>query len=205
MVKTNESRIPITPTKGRTKAELIDIIYVFEQKYKNLINQNSSLNTKIAEIKKAEDVITLQEFENYKKQVKDDNIFRDREKHNLESEIKRLKAKIKILESKSTDEPVVVNHVNDSDIIIEKLNNIESLMLELKESKVEQVKSSNKGGRRAFDNIEVINLMKELHSEGNGYKKIAGILNNKGIKTKNDKDWSSSSVKFILDRHKGGV
>ena len=44
-------------------------------------------------------------------------------------------------------------------------------------------------------------LIKSLHRSGFGYRKIAQILNERGIKTKNDKDWTNGLVHSVLKRH----
>ena len=44
-------------------------------------------------------------------------------------------------------------------------------------------------------------LIKSLHRNGFGYRKIAQILNERGIKTKNDKDWTNGLVHSVLKRY----
>ena len=44
-------------------------------------------------------------------------------------------------------------------------------------------------------------LIKSLHKSGFGYRKIAQILNERGIKTKNDKAWTSGLVHSVLKRY----
>ena len=45
-------------------------------------------------------------------------------------------------------------------------------------------------------------LIKSLHRSGFGYRKIAQILNERGIKTKNDKDWTNGLVHSVLKRNR---
>ena len=44
-------------------------------------------------------------------------------------------------------------------------------------------------------------LIKSLHKSGFGYRKIAQILNERGIKTKNDKEWTNGLVHSVLKRY----
>ncbi len=44
-------------------------------------------------------------------------------------------------------------------------------------------------------------LIKSLHKGGFGYRKIAQILNERGLKTKNDKDWTNGLVHSVLKRY----
>ena len=44
-------------------------------------------------------------------------------------------------------------------------------------------------------------LIKALRRSGFGYRKIAQILNERGIKTKNDKDWTNGLVHSVLKRY----
>ena len=44
-------------------------------------------------------------------------------------------------------------------------------------------------------------LIKSLHKGGLGYRKIAEILNERGIKTKNDKKWTNGLVHSVLKRY----
>ncbi len=44
-------------------------------------------------------------------------------------------------------------------------------------------------------------LIKSLHKGGFGYRKIAQILNYRGIKTKNDKKWTNGLVHSVLKRY----
>ena len=41
-------------------------------------------------------------------------------------------------------------------------------------------------------------LIESLHRIGIGYRKIAQILNERGIQTKNDKDWTNGLVHSVL-------
>ena len=49
--------------------------------------------------------------------------------------------------------------------------------------------------------IENYKLIKSLHKGGLGYRKIAQILNYRGIKTKNDKEWTNGLVNSVLKRY----
>ena len=49
--------------------------------------------------------------------------------------------------------------------------------------------------------IENYKLIKSLHKGGLGYRKIAQILNYRGIKTKNDKEWTNGLVHSVLKRY----
>ena len=44
-------------------------------------------------------------------------------------------------------------------------------------------------------------LIKSLHRSGFGYRKIAKILNERGIKTNNDKYWTNGLVHSVLKRY----
>ena len=44
-------------------------------------------------------------------------------------------------------------------------------------------------------------LIKSLHKSGFGYRNIAQILNDRGIKTKNDKEWTNGLVHSVLKRY----
>ena len=44
-------------------------------------------------------------------------------------------------------------------------------------------------------------LKKLLYKSGFGYRKIAQILNERGIKTKNDKEWTNGLVHSVLKRY----
>ena len=49
--------------------------------------------------------------------------------------------------------------------------------------------------------IENYKLIKSLHKSGFGYRKIAQALNERGIKTKNDKERTNGLVHSILKRY----
>ncbi len=49
--------------------------------------------------------------------------------------------------------------------------------------------------------IKNYKLIKSLHKGGFGYRKIAQILNERGIKTKNDKAWTNGLVHSVLKRY----
>ena len=44
-------------------------------------------------------------------------------------------------------------------------------------------------------------LIKSVHESGFGYRKIAEILNERGIKTKNDKKWTNGLVHSVMKRY----
>lgn len=58
-----------------------------------------------------------------------------------------------------------------------------------------------KVGRKAYSNTEVIELIKELRNNGDGYLKIANELNTRGVLTDRNKPWRASSIKCIVQRH----
>lgn len=69
--------------------------------------------------------------------------------------------------------------------------------LELKKT----IKNERGAGRKAFDDVHTIELIKKMKKEGNGITDIARYLNENGIKTKRGGNWAVSSVKLILDRN----
>lgn len=44
-------------------------------------------------------------------------------------------------------------------------------------------------------------LIKSLHKSGFGYRKITQVLNERGVKTKNDKEWTNGLVHSVLKRY----
>ena len=52
--------------------------------------------------------------------------------------------------------------------------------------------------RKIYGNYK---LIKSPHKGGFGYRKIAQILNERGIKTKNDKKWTNGLVHSVLKRY----
>ena len=54
-----------------------------------------------------------------------------------------------------------------------------------------------------YSEQQIVNykLIKSLYKGGFGYRKIAQILNERGIKTKNDKEWTNGLVHSVLKRY----
>jgi hypothetical protein len=49
---------------------------------------------------------------------------------------------------------------------------------------------------------EIYELIKSLHDNGMGYRRISYHLNDKGIKTTRGNEWKSNNVFSVLKRHK---
>ncbi len=62
-----------------------------------------------------------------------------------------------------------------------------------------EIKVNERGARRkAYSNKEVIEKIYNLYLDGSSLQGIADELNRLGIKTTRGKDWSKSSIRFIL-------
>ena len=58
--------------------------------------------------------------------------------------------------------------------------------------------NARNAGRKMYSNKEVIEKIYKFYVEGKSLREIANELNSTGIKTNRNKDWSKSSIRFIL-------
>jgi len=68
-------------------------------------------------------------------------------------------------------------------------------------SSTTNTKNPRGGGRKPYNNEKVIELIKEIRLEGNGYKEIANRLNSMNVLTDKGKPWGASSIKCIIKRY----
>lgn len=80
------------------------------------------------------------------------------------------------------------------------LNEIESLEQQLSSSEMKL--NERNAGRKAYSNKEVIEMIYNYYIAGKSLQGIADELNRSGIKTNRNKDWSKSSIRFILLNYK---
>lgn len=85
----------------------------------------------------------------------------------------------------ATLKEIIINKDNEIATLKDKLNNVKNINV----------------GRKAYSNTEVIEIIKELRNNGDGYLKIANELNNRGILTDRHKTWGASSIKCIVQRY----
>lgn len=80
-----------------------------------------------------------------------------------------------------------------------KIKDLEKSNAELNRSLKEIPK--NKTGRKPYNNTKVIEIVRNLRLEGNGYLEIANRLNSMNLLTDKNKLWGASSIKCIIKRH----
>lgn len=74
----------------------------------------------------------------------------------------------------------------------------ENKELKAKIKELEQQKCNSKAGRKPFDDKKIIKQMFELYIKGYSMRDIADVFNGTGIKTRRGKDWSKSSISWIM-------
>lgn len=79
------------------------------------------------------------------------------------------------------------------------LNEIDSLKKQLESSEIKMNKRN--AGRKAYSNKQVIEKIYNLYLSGRSLQGIADELKRSEIKTNRGKDWSKSSIRFILINH----
>ena len=173
----------------KTKAELETELEQLRNKYNNAVEENTKLQTKLNNTMNNNDVVTRGKYDGMVKQFETDIERLEADNTLKDKEIKRLKEKVKLLESVPTADTTIADINN-------KLNRLIEVIC------VDKVSNTpNKVGRKKYDNIEVIERMKQLKNNGYGYQRIAKTLNNEGIMNNSNKPWSNSSIKYILDNN----
>lgn len=173
----------------KTKAELEIELTELGKKYDKVAERNTELQTNLKNYMSGNDIVTKEMYDNMIKQFEEDIKILKTNNGLKDNEITRLKKKVTVLESmeKTPSDMIEINNKLDrliEVICVDKVSN-----------------ESNKVGRKKYNNIEVINRMKNLKDNGYGYLKIAKSLNSEGIMNSNDKPWSSSTIKYILDNY----
>lgn len=89
---------------------------------------------------------------------------------------------------------------DESSMEIEKLlSEIDSLKQRLESSEIKL--NDRNAGRKAYSNKQVIEKIYNLYLSGRSLQGIADEMKRSEIKTNRGKDWSKSSIRFILKNH----
>lgn len=119
--------------------------------------------------------------------------------------IQKLINSLKKLTKKELENEIMLlrNLLNSKDTKIVELNkkidDLKKSNAELKDSIKEMPK--NKTGRKPYNNTKVIEIIRNLRLEGNGYLEIANRLNSMNLLTDKNKLWGASSIKCIIKRY----
>lgn len=79
------------------------------------------------------------------------------------------------------------------------LSKISDLMQQLESSEIKL--NARNAGRKAYSNKKIINKIYNLYLSGISLQGIADELKRLGIKTNRNREWSKSSIRFILINH----
>lgn len=117
-----------------------------------------------------------------------------------EEVIKELKTRIEGLQEESQTRIVNIAENELKELIESTINNkLNEFITVTKEA--DNTNNTRNAGRKKYDNVEVIELIKELRNKGESFKKITDNLNSQGYLTDRGKPWNSSSIKYILDNN----
>ncbi|MCY6355390.1 recombinase family protein [Clostridium sp. ZS2-4] len=156
-----------------TKKMLEDKIEQLEKINDYNMQEISKLNSEIDSLRDKENIVSREEFDFLLKQLED-------QKH-MTCEYKKLYDNLRDRYRKERDELV---------------KTIKSLQEQIDST---EIKLNERGaGRKAYSNKQVIENIYNLYLDGSSLQGIADELNWLGSKTKRGKDWSKSSIRFIL-------
>lgn len=140
-------------------------------------NQIKKLNTEIENFKDKGNIVSNTEFNALSKELKEQKLITNEYKKLYENLISKHKEERKkyILEIKN---------------LKEKIDSSETKLNE------------RNAGRKAYDNKEVIEVIYYLYLDGKSLQGIADELNNTEVRTNRGKEWSKSTIRFILLNYK---
>ncbi|NMM64511.1 hypothetical protein HBE96_18015 [Clostridium sp. P21] len=133
----------------------------------------NKLNKEINELRDKEKVVSIDEYNFLAKEFENQNM--------LTTEYRKMYENLKDKYSKERDK------------LIDK---IKALQEQVDSSQIKL--NERNAGRKAYSNKEVIKKIYELYLEGKSLQGIVDELNRLEIKTNRNKDWSKSSIRFIL-------
>ncbi|MGO5075968.1 recombinase family protein [Clostridium sporogenes] len=133
----------------------------------------NKLRVTIEDIKKEKDVVSKEEYDNLVKQFEPQRL--------MVTEYKRLYEDLRV--QYNTERSKYISE-------------IESLEKQVKGSETKL--NERNAGRKAYSNKEVIEMIYNFYIDGKSLQRIADELNRSGIRTNRNKDWSKSSIRFIL-------
>ena len=143
--------------------------------------------------------VTIKELQKQIENLKSLNEFHIVENIRLNKEIVNLKDKGNMVSKKEFD--ILVEQIKyEKQMTAEYKRLYEDLRGKydnLKESNL-AAKNARGAGRKAFNNVEVIQSIYRLYLQGKSLQEVADELNSLEIKTKRGGTWSKSSVRFIL-------
>lgn len=135
--------------------------------------QIGELNSEISSLKSKENIVTKDDFNALVKQLENEKLISDQYKKLYEDLMDRFRKE-------------------RSNYIIK----INKLQQQLKGSEIKL--NERNAGRKAYSNKKVIQMIYELYISGKSLQGIANELNRLEIKTNRNKEWSKSSIRFIL-------
>lgn len=149
--------------------------------------------------------VTIKELQKQIENLKSLNEFHITENIRLNKEITHLKNKENMVPKEELDILVKqIEHQKQMTAQYQRLyEDMKNKYDTLKENSL-LPKNARGAGRKAFNNVEVIQEIYELYLQGKSLQEVADELNSLEIKTKRGGTWSKSSVRFIL-LNKGNV
>jgi hypothetical protein len=100
----------------------------------------------------------------------------------------------KIAECKKINDKLTKKHNSQNKMLLTKIDELEKRLERIEIKKLNE----RKAGRKAYSNKETIQMIYTLYLDGKSLQGIVDELKRSEIKTKSGKDWSKSSVRFIL-------
>ncbi|MGH4138625.1 recombinase family protein [Clostridium sp.] len=86
-----------------------------------------------------------------------------------------------------------IKHRRERNVLVKRLEELEE---ELNSSQIKL--NARNAGRKAYSNKNVIGIIYNLYLDGKSLQGIANELNGAKIKTNRGREWSKSSIRFIL-------
>lgn len=142
--------------------------------------------------------VTIKELQEQIDTLKSTNEFQSLEITKLNEEIE--KQKQLTTKSKKMYENLKDKYSKERDELIYKIKELQE-QIESSEIKLNE----RNAGRKAYSNKEVIEKIYNLYLEGKSLQGIADELKRLEIKTNRNKEWSKSSIRFILLNEKNVV